>query len=74
MRNQSLLQDLSAQYTYGTEQTQIAQAYVGYRQKVFSAPINFRVGYRYVSQDYKSGSFKWDTEQKGPVVGIGFAF
>ncbi|MGO3919931.1 hypothetical protein [Acinetobacter venetianus] len=66
--------NIAAQYTYGTEQTQIAQAYVGYRQKIFLAPINFRVGYRYVSQDYKSGSFKWDTEQKGPVVGIGFAF
>ncbi|EPF89182.1 hypothetical protein GCM10025882_36500 [Acinetobacter gyllenbergii] len=66
--------NLAAQYTYGTEQTQIAQAYLGYRQKVFTAPVNFRVGYRYVSQDYKNGSFKWDTVQQGPVIGIGVGF
>lgn len=66
--------NLAAQYTYGTEQTQIAQAYLGYRQKILSAPVNFRVGYRYVSQDYKNGSFKWDTVQQGPILGIGFGF
>lgn len=66
--------NLAAQYTYGTEQTQIAQAYLGYRQKVFTAPVNFRVGYRYVSQDYKNDSFKWDTVQQGPVIGIGVGF
>ncbi|ENX40470.1 hypothetical protein [Acinetobacter sp. NIPH 2100] len=66
--------NLAAQYTYGTEQTQIAQAYLGYRQKIFTAPVNFRVGYRYVSQDYKNGSFKWDTVQQGPVIGIGVGF
>jgi lipopolysaccharide assembly outer membrane protein LptD (OstA) len=66
--------NLAAQYTYGIEQTQIAQAYLGYRQNIWTTPINFRVGYRYVSQDYKDGAFKWDTVQQGPVVGIGLAF
>ncbi|MBJ8441431.1 porin family protein [Acinetobacter junii] len=66
--------NLAAQYTHGTEQTQIAQAYLGYRKAVFSTPVNFRVGYRYVSQDYSDGNFKWDTVQKGPVVGLGFGF
>lgn len=66
--------NIAAQYTYGTEQTQIAQAYLGYRQKIYTAPVNFRVGYRYVSQDYKKDSFKWDTVQQGPVIGIGVGF
>ncbi|AZN69582.1 hypothetical protein F4U02_02865 [Acinetobacter haemolyticus] len=66
--------NLAAQYTYGTEQTQVAQAYLGYRQKILTAPVNFRVGYRYVSQDYKNSSFKWDTVQQGPILGVGFGF
>ena len=51
---------------------------LGYRFPLFGADAKAVVGYRALSQDYKSGSganrFKWDTTLHGPVLGLSFRF
>jgi hypothetical protein len=51
---------------------------LGYRFSLFGADAKAVVGYRALSQDYKSGSganrFKWDTTLHGPVLGLSFRF
>ena len=66
--------NFAAQYTYGLEKTEIAQAYIGYRIPNRIVAMNLRAGYRYVHQDYTNDNFKWDVTQKGPVIGVGFSF
>ncbi len=62
--------NLASELTFGADNTHSAQAYIGYRVPVFEHNINVRAGYRYFSQDYKSGDFHWDIQQRGPVIGI----
>lgn len=51
---------------------------LGYRFLLFGADAKTVVGYRALSQDYKTGSganrFKWDTTLHGPVLGLSFRF
>ena len=62
--------NLASEVTIGAENTISTHAYIGYNIPVFSRTINLRAGYRYFKQDYRSGDFHWDINQKGPVIGF----
>jgi hypothetical protein len=40
----------------------------------FSRSVSAKVGYRYLYQDYKNGSFVWDMKANGFYLGAGFKF
>lgn len=51
-----------------------AQAFLGYETSLFGRPATLAAGYRALSQDYESGSFKWDVTMHGPVLGLALRF
>lgn len=57
-----------------------AQAYLGYRTRLFAQPVILRAGYRLLYQKYDQpdftgqGTFLWDMQQRGPVLGISMIF
>ncbi|MDR0236135.1 hypothetical protein [Acinetobacter sp.] len=62
--------NLASELTFGTENTWVAHAYLGYRIPVLNRNFNLRAGYRYFEQDHKSNNFHWEVRQHGPVIGI----
>nr|WP_236016143.1 hypothetical protein [Brucella endophytica] len=58
----------------GTKLSANGQIYLGYRTLLVDLPINWRVGYRALYQDYReetqAGEFKYDVTEHGPVVGF----
>lgn len=52
-----------------------AQAFIGYRTRMFGRPTMMRAGYRYLSLEYETrdftgGRFRWDVKQQGPALGV----
>lgn len=62
--------NIASELTIGEKDTISAHAYLGYNIPFFKRPLNVRVGYRYLKQDYQSNDFHWDIRQRGPVIGI----
>ena len=62
-----------------SKKTWNAQGYLGYRMYVADHPAIIRVGYRVLSQDYRTtdftgNKFKYDVTQRGPVLGLSMRF
>ena len=62
-----------------SKKTWNAQGYVGYRMFLADHPTIIRVGYRVLSQDYRTtdftgNKFKYDVTQRGPVLGLSMRF
>ena len=65
--------DTSSKKTYN------AQAYLGYRTYVLEHPAIIRIGYRVLSQDYRTkdftgNTFKYEVTQRGPLLGLSIRF
>lgn len=64
----------------GSTSSANAQAYLGYRARLAGRPAIFRLGYRYISQEYSTpdftglGDFVWDMKQQGPAAGVSIVF
>lgn len=64
----------------GSTSSANAQAYLGYRARIGGRPAIFRLGYRYITQTYRTpdftglGDFVWDMEQQGPAAGVSIVF
>ena len=63
----------------GSKKTWNAQGYLGYRMYLADHPTIIRVGYRVLSQHYRTtdftgNKFKYDVTQRGPVLGLSMRF
>lgn len=66
-------------FDVASKKTFNVQGYLGYRTYLFEHPTILRVGYRVLSQDYRTTSFtgnkfKYDVTQRGPVLGLSMRF
>ena len=40
----------------------------------FNESVSAYVGYRYLSMNHQDGNFKYNINQQGPIIGVGFRF
>ena len=76
--NISALADVGG-FDTSNKKTYNGQVYLGYRTFIAQQPTMLRVGYRYLSQRYKTrdftgNSFNYDVRQAGPVLGLTVRF
>ena len=76
--NLSALTDIGG-FDTANKKTYNGQVYLGYRTFLANQPTLLRVGYRYLSQRYKTRdftghTFNYDIRQSGPVVGLTVRF
>ena len=76
--NISALADMGG-FDTSNKKTYNGQVYLGYRTFIANQPTMLRIGYRYLSQHYKTrdftgNTFNYDARQAGPVIGLTVRF